>query len=118
MNWERAMKNYLGNYILDDKGEPRRVDSLEEWAQWFETADRSVAKSPVGTSFFVSTVFLGVNHRFTDGAPELWETMIFGPDMRELEGDHSCRRYTSRAAALAGHEEMVAWARAEAERKS
>jgi len=55
----------------------------------------------------VSTVFLGLDHRFTaDGPPVLWESMIFG-------GPHSGeqRRYTSKADALAGHADLCALVR-------
>jgi len=52
----------------------------------------------------VSTVFLALNHNFADvGPPVLWETMIFGG-----EWDGSQWRYTSKLAALAHHEVIVA----------
>ena len=62
-------------FILRGK-EPVLVD-LMEWARWFETADRVVAKSIVHSTT-VSTVFLGLNHRFVSGRPLLFETMVFG----------------------------------------
>jgi len=70
-------------YILDGKT-PVPVD-LMTWARWFETADRSVAQTIVGNKR-VSTVFLGIDHRFGDGPPLLFETMIFnGPDDGEYQ---------------------------------
>ncbi len=51
-------KNY---FILRDK-RPVAVD-MWEWAQRFETADRVIEQTRVG-SMFVSTVFLGCNHQF------------------------------------------------------
>lgn len=66
------------HYILKDK-EPVECHSLIEWAKWFEEVDkRRVAQTNVNGSN-VSTVFLGLDHRFgSDGLPVLFETMIFG----------------------------------------
>lgn len=61
-------------YILD--GKTAVPADLMTWAKWFETADRHVAKEPVG-DFLVSTVFLGLNHQFGGGPPLLFETMVF-----------------------------------------
>ena len=62
-------------YILD--GRTPKPATLEQWARWFETADRHVAKDQI-SDVGISTVFLGINHRFGDGPPLLFETMIFG----------------------------------------
>lgn len=67
----------------------------------FGRMDRRVANDTVAGQL-VSTVFLGINHRFGGemaGPPILWETMIFGGPL-----DGTQERYTSHAAALAGHE--------------
>lgn len=100
-----------GNYILDEHGEPKAAD-LMEWAAWFEAADRRVAFDRLfdGTDdpVEVSTVFLGVDHRFGDGKgePILWETMIFGGPHDGFTG-----RYSSRADAVDGHARAVEMAR-------
>ncbi len=92
-----------GQYILDGDGEPIECINLTEWARWFQANDRHVAKDTVN-GFFVSTVFLGLDHSFGEGPPVLWETMIFAPDnWTGLEQ----WRYTSRADALAGHARAV-----------
>jgi hypothetical protein len=70
-------------YVLDGKM-PRKVGSLEEWARWFETAERHVAKDEIGEAR-VSTVFLGIDHRWGDGPPLLFETMIFGGPHTEYQ---------------------------------
>lgn len=63
-------------YILD--GHSVVPADLMTWARWFETSDRHVANDIVG-GHRVSTVFLGINHRFIgDGPPLVFETMIFG----------------------------------------
>ncbi len=94
-------------YILDDAGEPVPCDVIT-WATWLESGVRSrvIAKdcdegaAPGGVE--VSTVFLGLDHQWRDdGPPVLWETLVFGGP---LAG--TMRRYTSRAAALAGHQDI------------
>lgn len=74
-------------YILDGKT-PVPTDDLMAWGRWLETADRHVARTEVG-DFLVSTVFLGLNHRWGDGPPLLFETMVFrnGGDGADLWSD-------------------------------
>ena len=77
-------------------------DSLV-WDQWFKTADRTVARTPVAPDIDVSTVFLGLNHQWGAGPPLLFETMVF-------QGDTSWdwqERYTTWDEAVAGHAAMV-----------
>jgi hypothetical protein len=99
----------LTHYVLDDHGDPQPCDDLLAWAAWFESTQRSGARviardrdehaAPDGV--LVSTVFLGLDHQFGSGPPVLWETLVFGGAL-----DGEMRRYTSRAAALAGHQDM------------
>ena len=90
-------------YILVD-GEPCPAE-LMEWARWFETADRTVARTE-RDGVTVSTVFLSIDHNFSPKGPSiLWETMVFGGP---LDGEE--QRYTSAEAAKHGHEQMVALA--------
>lgn len=65
------------HYILD--GHKAVPTDLMTWARWFETAgnDRIVAKTDIA-HVNVSTVFMGLDHRYGDGPPQLFETMIFG----------------------------------------
>jgi len=63
-------------YILRGR-EPVPV-SLLVWARWFERSpERMIAKTQVGDAR-VSTVFLGLDHSFGGGPPQIFETMIFG----------------------------------------
>ena len=90
---------------------PVPVADLLEWASWFETADRHVARTDVGP-LHVSTVFLGLDHSFSnfpDTTPILFETMIFGADTDGL--DHYCDRYASWDEAERGHAAAVEAAR-------
>lgn len=91
-----------GKYILVGH-EPVPCEDLEEWAHWFETADRRVARTTVG-AYMVSTVFLGVDHNWMqNGPPILFETMVFpDPDMDVQE------RCSTWAEAEAQHARIVA----------
>jgi hypothetical protein len=89
-------------YVLDECGAALPIDDLIAWATWFETADRTVARTEIG-DVLVSTVFLALDHNWGPGLPELWETMIFGGAHDEEQW-----RYSSRADAVAGHAAAVA----------
>jgi hypothetical protein len=76
----------LGHYILDDDHNIIEVDLLT-WGRWLEKAKdvRRVKQDFIEDSLLkieynVSTVFLGIDHNFSDddGPPVLFETMIFG----------------------------------------
>lgn len=94
-------------YVLDKEGNPVPAD-LMTWANWYETAERVVKCDELPNQVRVSTVFLGIDHRFGgEGPPILWETMIFGGDQDSYQD-----RYTSREDALKGHEEALKLAKA------
>jgi hypothetical protein len=123
-----------GHYVLDDDGEPRRLDNIIEWGEWFSTHDRHLGDTTVCDRYRVSTVFLGLDHNFSgehESLPRLWETMIFEtraktsvrieipadepwkpPHVLEERGFHESVgdqwRYTSKAQALKGHARAVA----------
>jgi hypothetical protein len=96
------MKGRLGHYILNGH-EPVEVEDVLEWGAWFETADRHVARDELGPGLVVSTVFLGLDHRFGDGPPILFETLVFDDYER---GDGA--RYSTWDEAERGHREFVA----------
>lgn len=83
-------------YILDGHT-PVPVASILEWGQWFEKANRVVAKDKVN-GVEVSTVFLGLDHQWGDGPPLLFETMIFGGPHDEDQW-----RYSTWDEAVTGH---------------
>lgn len=81
------------------------------WTKAFSSEDRSLGRTRVGLGRTgvggqeVSTVFLGIDHSFSDtGPPVLFETMVFGVDGCGTD----MRRYRTRAEAEAGHLEIVA----------
>ena len=101
---------FIGQYILDEDGNPVPEPDTIKWAMWFERShlskgkdNRMIAKDSIGNAV-VSTIFLGLDSRFPtdEGPPVLWETMIF-----RGEHDQWMNRYTSRADAVAGHKVAV-----------
>lgn len=91
-----------GKYILDGhKVVP--CNNLMQWAKWFETADRIVAKTKISDEVRVSTVFLGLNHSYGEGDPLLFETMVFGGKL-----DEQMERYATWEKAEEGHKRWVA----------
>ena len=87
-------------YILEN-GVPKPVDSIQEWGQWWEKTDRTVAKTRIG-KVLVSTVFLGLNPQWEDALPLLFETLVFGGSL-----DGEMERYSTLDEAKIGHETMV-----------
>lgn len=54
------------------------TEDLMAWARWFETANRSIGDTTV-QGVRVSTIFLGIDHRFFGaGPPLLFETLVIG----------------------------------------
>lgn len=114
------MSKLLGMYILDQNGKPILCEDTLAWAEWYDTADRVVAKTKIGI-YEVSTVFLGLDHGFhrlmnPELSPVLWETMVFGEEVYVELLDRMVRksldrmdRYTSLEEAKAGHKKMVEW---------
>jgi hypothetical protein len=97
----------MGNYILGIDGRtPVKCDDVLEWAKHFNKEERTVQKTKIG-NVEVSTVFLGIDHRFTeDGPPILFETMIFG----DKRFEDFQERYCTYDEAIAGHKEAIEYA--------
>lgn len=96
----------MDDLYFDKEGQPI---SHDEWASLFQDMDyRVVAKDEVGTAR-VSTVWLGINHRYDDsGPPIIFETLVF-----EGALDGEMWRYETEQAALAGHMRVVEMVKAE-----
>lgn len=94
-------------YILDSNRDPIPAGLLE-WADWFENASDEliVTITRIGDSD-VSTVFLGLDDRFGDGPPLIYETLVFGGRL-----DDETDRYTTREQAEQGHRKMCERVRA------
>ena len=96
-------------YILRDK-EPAACPILE-WSKFFEKSDnRRVAEEQVG-DFWISTVFLGIDHSWGFGTkPILFESMVFDETKKVkglIEVDGYTRRYSTWKEAENGHRKIV-----------
>jgi len=80
--------------------------SVEEYIEFISDWENKVVKQEHVGKYWVSTVFLGLDHRDGgDGPPILFETMVF------TDGDadeDTMVRYTTREEALIGHKVEVA----------
>lgn len=82
---------------FDMQGNPM---SFKDWVAAFEASNRTIARTEVGERY-VSTVWMGLDHSFSEGPPLIFETMVF-PEC-EL-----CERYSTLEEAKEGHARMVA----------
>ena len=87
--------------FYNKKGE---VIDRATWGKLFEDMPyRRIEDTRLPNNYRVSTVWLGIDHSFSDGK-EIFETMVFyGDDM----GDVDMERYATEEEAIAGHERMV-----------
>ena len=91
----------INHYILEGRI-PKQVP-LMEWARRFGIIDnRRIKLTKFSKNIKISTVFLGVDHGFSDDEPILFETMIFGG-----ERDEECERYSTVDDSLEGHNKIV-----------
>lgn len=84
---------------------PVACRSALEWALWCSTheQDRFVKRDIIcDTQVAVSTIFVGINLDLHRGPPLLFESMVFGGAL-----DLTRQRYTTWAAAEAGHTVML-----------
>jgi hypothetical protein len=93
----------------------RPLDQRSAWELMEDIEYKRVASTDVGP-YWVSTVWLGLDHRWIgEGPPVIFETMVFAISQREDGtgcGEFDTVRYCTEAEALAGHEEMVTLVRA------
>lgn len=106
----------MQSYVLDGNGNPVAAGLHEAFTWKGEHLDdprvcrQDVVQAPDGKHWFVSTVFLCLDHGHGKGDPILWETMVFPcDDAGEITTymDLDMRRYSSVAAAESGHAEML-----------
>ena len=106
--------NISAKYVLNQHNEPVEVKDLLLWAAAFEDNDKRIVRQNTVTelgehlvspfkSVFVSTVFLGLDHNFSEkGPPIVFETMVFGGPF-----NHTMWRYATWDEAVKGHEQLV-----------
>lgn len=83
---------------LHDDDEYVRI-GLDIYPSLADVRDDPLDPAPIAT---VSTVWMGINHRFGPGDPLIFETMIFGG-----EYDSACQRYCTEAEAADGHRRVL-----------
>lgn len=94
-------------YLLDEARNPVATSDSEAWGQMLRGPGRRVAHDSVtgrgGEVVTVSTVFLGLDHRYAgEGPPIVFETLVFGGVMAD-----SMDRYATWAEAEEGHACML-----------
>ena len=100
------MKSISAKYILDENDVPVEEPDTETWGIWMGKNSRRIAETMLDNGKLVSTVFLGLDHSFSqNGPPILFETMVF-TNSKSFADEHM-ERYSTKAAALIGHQVAV-----------
>lgn len=86
-----------GLFILVDRI-PKEVHDFLEWSAWFQAADKTVERTVI-SDIAITTLFMGMTTSYRDGAPLLFETMVFGG-----EYDGYQEKYSTWSSAVKGHE--------------
>ncbi|MFA6201365.1 MAG: hypothetical protein WC679_13270 [Bacteroidales bacterium] len=86
------------NFFYDKNGE--KIDPFT-WVNLFENKTYAIIKQEHVNDYFISTVWLGLNHRFYEGLPLIFETMVFR-EIKEID----IERYATLEEAIEGHERM------------
>ena len=101
----------------DRKGNPM---TLEDWANVREDKEQCRVAETTLSDYWISTVWLGLDHSFGNSPKQIFETMVFPynsssdkvTDWGELDMD----RYSTEDEAIAGHKAMVEkWSKPKAE---
>lgn len=100
----------MKKYILKGKKVVETKDFIE-WGKWLEIQNRIVKQQVLKNGYFVSTVFLGLDHGFgRSKKPIVFETAVF-PNKKNLR-DVDLRRYATWTEAEKGHKKIVRqWSR-------
>ena len=78
---------------------------------WLQTADTRVAETHVG-DYWISTVFLGLDHSFHHGPPVLFETMIFlNTPEAQRRPDEPLLEWSERKGALGAGDPLIEYQR-------
>jgi len=95
----------------DDISKIGSKDWLEEMGKIEEKlSDRDykvVEQTKLKNGYFVSTVWLGLDHAIYGDKPAIFETMVFS-DKGEIGEDEDMMRYSTEKEAIRGHKRMVA----------
>jgi len=115
--------------VLDESGNVVTCDMMT-WARTLSMGgQRLIAQEDLPGGYWISTVFLGLDHGWNPNGPQLWfETMIFAPSTGEIcpftgrvhaHGEEFFMdRYSTLKQALEGHEAAKRWFEREREAKA
>jgi hypothetical protein len=102
-------------YILDENNNVIKAD-LHTWGEFLENSNgrTSVKQETIG-EFFISTVFIGLDHKFSspeeklkpDYKPDIFETMVF--KRGDFSSEEYCDRYSTWKEAEEGHQKAIEW---------
>lgn len=96
-----------GGYY-DRSGNPisfRDWARLDAWDREKNEHRYKVVKQEYVEHYWISTVWLGLDHSYIDGPPLIFETMVFNHDTNESDLD--CERYSTEQQAIEGHARIV-----------
>jgi len=97
-------------YILDKNHNPVPCsdDNITIWGENLK-ANRFIKQETTPTGYYVSTIFLGIDHSFNEGGkPILFETMVFPPTEDGKKGaEEEMKRYATWDEAIQGHKDLV-----------
>lgn len=103
------MRDFVRWYILDEDHNAV-PSSATEWSDW--TANdwnrKRVKEDTLPDGRWISTVFMGLDHRWDDGPPILFETMVF-QSQEDLDEQYR-QRCSTWSQALKQHDDAVDWA--------
>jgi hypothetical protein len=115
INWyDRKGKLLCGGSIND----PAWIKNMEKVGKLLEDREYKVVGQDRVGRFFVSTVWVGLNHNYGDGPPLIFETMVFDESKKQEYGigdgkwtslgeDVFTDRYSTEEGAKAGHVEVL-----------
>lgn len=82
--------------------------SFQAWADLFEDLNYKVVKQQTVGKYYISTVWLGMDHGIFGDKPIIFETMVFNRSDSENDYlDREMQRYSTLEEAKEGHREMV-----------
>ncbi len=105
-NFEEFDSLFQDSYFKRDGTSYEGEDSVFQWAKDFmDLKKRIVEHTKLSNGYFVSTVWLGLNHNYAEGRPLIFETMVFSSktSFNEIDMD----RYSTEEEAKEGHRRMV-----------
>lgn len=104
----------IGDRYFDRSGKP--LVNTVAWAKLAEDPKYKRVKQTLivgkGYEYWISTVWLGLNHNFGLGPPLIFETMVFAKpdsmdDSMDVTDGEWMDRYSTEAQAVKGHKKMV-----------